>query len=234
MLSQISVSNEISKRLGDEGLSQVCSNLWAMDCQTCGHSLGDKVPSLCVDYITATGDGAVATLHHQTCRPSAWANEPQIGPGALTTYLTRCCLLPDELCGGTSDEAKRLGSARPTFILNTSAEMIAIERVGTGQWQLLTYTHRYLGMRHLGPEYVIGRAITAGFATLQPNAVTAHLADQAWPAPIEPWLAECIKRYQGITLCITSALGPGSLKTEFDMRKLIVDGQLELGWLALR
>jgi hypothetical protein len=54
VLSKVSVSNEIYKRLGDEGLSQACSNLWAMNCQTCGHSVGGKAPALCVDYISLT------------------------------------------------------------------------------------------------------------------------------------------------------------------------------------
>jgi hypothetical protein len=232
MLSEVSVHNEISRRLGDEGLSRVCSNLWAVDCQTCGRPLGGKAPALCVDDLSDTA--AIATLHHQACRPSSWGSEPSVGQETQMTYLTHCILLPDEYFGGTSDSAGRLGCARPTFVLNTWAEGVAIERDGTDRWQIVTYTYRHLGMRPLGAEHVIGRAITAGFATLQPGAVMAHLADHAWSAPAEPWMAECIERYQGVTLCITSALGPGTLNTEYDLLVLLADGGIELGWLALR
>jgi hypothetical protein len=234
MLNQVSVCKEISDRLGDKGLSQVCRNLWAVDCMTCGQALGDKVPSLCVDYLSGSDAAAIATLHHQACRPSGWASKPQVGPGAQMTYVTRCVLIPDEYCHGTSDEVQRLGCARPTFIVNTGAEVVSIKESSPGQWQLITDTHRYLGMRQLGPEYTIGRAITAGYATLEPGTVTAHLAGHAWQAPATPWVSECIERYRGITLCITSALGPGSIKAELDVLELIVNGQPEFGWLALR
>jgi hypothetical protein len=54
VLSKVSASNQMSKRLGNEGLSKACRNLSAIACQTCSHALGRKAPALCAEYISVT------------------------------------------------------------------------------------------------------------------------------------------------------------------------------------
>jgi hypothetical protein len=234
MLDTVSVNKEITDRLGEETLDEVCAHLWAIDCQTCGHPFRNEIPSLCIDDAGLDGYAATATLHHQTCRASTWSDHRLSANGPHTTYLTQCVLVPDEWFGGSSGTAERLGSSRPTIIVNQWAEMVGLERSDEGRWRLLTNIHHYLGMRPLGQGYVIGRPITAGYVTLQPTTVTAHLATHAWSAPTEPWFADRVRQYLGITLWITHALGPGRLKTALELLAAIADGHLELGWLAVR
>ncbi|GGU08503.1 hypothetical protein [Actinomadura citrea] len=58
-------------RLGPRVLADLEANLWPVDCQMCGRSLGRwGRPALEV----REEDGfATASLHHQRCRPPAWA-----------------------------------------------------------------------------------------------------------------------------------------------------------------
>src|ERR1022692_5141058 len=66
---EVQITEEIRDHLGEDGLREVCSCLWAVDCQTCGRFLGDDRPSLVVNDMVLY---ATAALHHQACRTPDW------------------------------------------------------------------------------------------------------------------------------------------------------------------
>jgi hypothetical protein len=230
MLGDVSIDPEVAIKLGKNGLADVLTYLWAVDCQTCGQSLDGRAPSVCVDDVEGAGQAAVASLHHQACQRSRWGDMPELRFGEFLTFLTQCLLLPDEYLGGSTDMAAQLGLPRPMMIVNPSLEMIAFERSAAGGWSLMTNLHRHLGMRPPG-KAALDRPITAGSVTIDRDTVDVRLGDSVWSAPGGSDAIESIGVYGGITLLITSALGPGShelLDTAF-----FAGGRYERAWLRL-
>lgn len=68
-------------KLGEDGLAEVRSRLYAVDCQTCGRPLGTDVPALVVND---ADEWAQADLHHRGCRAAEWNDGTVIGfPGGI-------------------------------------------------------------------------------------------------------------------------------------------------------
>lgn len=94
MLAEMLCDQKTREKLGEDGLTATAACLWAVDCQTCGRSLGIDAPALCVDEIA---EYAMASLHHPGCREPGWNEGPVIAiPGGNNLSLTtRSLLLPE-------------------------------------------------------------------------------------------------------------------------------------------
>jgi hypothetical protein len=232
VLDDISIDDDVVLRLGREGLLDVLTFLWAVDCQTCGRSLDGQAPALCVDELGDPGvQAAVASVHHQACRASTWSPRPMPVEGGFVSYRTQCLRLPDEYLGGSGEAEARLGSPRPMLMVNESLEIIPLIRTESGTWEHMTNTHRYLGLRPLA-EAKLDRPITAGWVTVSADTVTAQLGDRKWSAPGGALLVDAVRSYGGITLLFSAMLGPGS-PDEFDPAVFFPAGRYEMGWLRL-
>ena len=64
--------------------------MWAVDYPTCNRPLRGDVPALTVDDAIVF---AIATLHQQRCRPSAWKDEGSINVANLPTVSYTCLSL---------------------------------------------------------------------------------------------------------------------------------------------
>jgi hypothetical protein len=84
-LSALLVAEVTRQRLGDDGLLDLAACPWPVDSQSCGRFLGDDPPVLFVDDLAGQ---AIASLHHQRCRPPAWNDSMTViaGSGQYTTF----------------------------------------------------------------------------------------------------------------------------------------------------
>ena len=232
-VSALEVSSDIRTRLGDDCLQEVCDDLWARDCQTCGRPLGLATPALCLgDLGGYEGVAAYVSLHHATCRSSRWSPRPEVADAAIS-FITQCFLMPDEWFGVAPKEADRFDMPRPTFVINPSLETTAVNRDGTGAWHVSRNLHRHLGVRGPDDGYMHGRAIAAGYVTLSNPGLVAHLGDNSWSTDITPSFLDSVRAYGGVTLMLTSAFG-GGLRDDTDVLRILASPGLEMGWLGLR
>lgn len=81
------------ERLGPRVLAELEANLWPVDCQTCGRSLGRwGSPAL---EVRGEDGFATASLHHQRCRPPAWVEGGLQATGRQhLTWRAGCFRLP--------------------------------------------------------------------------------------------------------------------------------------------
>jgi hypothetical protein len=73
-------------KLGDDGLTEVQSCLYPVDCQTCGRPLGADTPALVINEMDSW---ALAELHHRGCRAAEWNAGPVITAPAGNTISWR-------------------------------------------------------------------------------------------------------------------------------------------------
>jgi hypothetical protein len=232
-LEAISVHPNIRSRLGDACLEELCEDLWALDCQTCGLPFGGATPALNIcDLPGYTDTAAYVSLHHQGCRSSQWSAQIP-ADNAVTSFLTQCVFLPDEWFGGSPDVHAGHEFARPTLLVNPSVETAGIECDDAGHWHVFRDGHHHLGMRRPLQGYVPGRAVAGGYATLSRHDLVAHLGSSQWPTDVTADFASEMSAYGGVTLMLTPAFG-GLITDQADVVKIIVSPGTVAGWLALR
>jgi hypothetical protein len=122
------VSELTQRRLGDDGLAELAACLRAVDCQSCGRLPGADLPSVCVDDL---GGAAVASLHHQRCRPPGWNESMTVvaGSGLYSTFVARMILVPV-----TSDSGAK--HVWPLMVVNPGLECVHLQRGAGGRWQV--------------------------------------------------------------------------------------------------
>ena len=68
-MAEVLVDATTQKKLGKDGLAEVCRSLWAVDCQHCGDPLGTEPPVL---WIEDFGEYIEASLYHARCKSPEW------------------------------------------------------------------------------------------------------------------------------------------------------------------
>jgi hypothetical protein len=219
------VHPDVRTRLGDDCLQELCAELWARDCQTCGLPFDGEIPSLCVaDLDGWAGNGAYVTLHHQHCRASAWTPKVEAAAAAIS-YLIQPLMLPDAFFGGGD-------LLRPAVLLNTALETAGIDR-GDGGWQVTRHRNRPYGLRLITDGYVVDRPLTAGSVTLDGTEAVVRLGSRSWQIGLTPSLEDGIRTLGGITLLMTSAYG-GGIRDDAEVLAIVFWPWTEAGWLPLR
>jgi hypothetical protein len=122
VIANLTVDRAVRSKLGDGVVRDLLTELWPLDCQTCGRPPGDADgPTLVVD---ASGDRAWASVHHAVCRSSGWRSVTTIEASPHVTWRAGAFLDPE------------VGAA--TVLVNPSCEAIPLTRdrgLFRGHWR---------------------------------------------------------------------------------------------------
>jgi len=235
---KVRLSQRTKQEFGQAGINEMCRHLYAVDCQTCGGSLGIQAPAVTVDDY---GTHVQAQLHHEGCRQPRWIERRVIVddlslPSALT-YQALPLMLRYEVFPGLVPDL-------PVLLLNSGLEAVTLER-GTEGWRVST-VERYVGYGlHAAASGKSVPTVAGGLAVLRDagrglepvlNACLDPLHE--WDVPVQHYLANAIIRQRGLVLLVTSAVNPGVV-TAADVERprllaLLDSGQCAFGWLPLR
>lgn len=125
-VSRAKISVTTQQKLGQSGINMLLRNLWAVDCQTCGETLGGGRPSL---VVTEWPGWHEASLHHQDCRTAEWNDTHLILDFVDTSSYVSWALTLSH-------------AATPIVVINPSMERVAFTSSGDG-WKLLYEGHDY-------------------------------------------------------------------------------------------
>jgi hypothetical protein len=211
-LTEMLLSEETRRRLGDEGLAELAACLWSVDCQTCGTLLGDDPPALVVDdtYVTAT-----ASLHHQGCRSPEWNDSAVIrrAAGDYVSYVVRMMLIPVA-------EGRREAEPWPLMVVNPGLESVALARDKDGRWHV---EHGAgfdgAGLVRPGRELRAGVSVGGAVARIMDSSVAVSFQVPpftVYEAPAEETITGCARERGGV---------PGHLAAE-DLYAVMGSGQI--------
>lgn len=237
-VSKVRINQRTKQELGQAGINEMCRHLYAVDCQTCGRSLGVRPPAVTVDDY---GINAHAQLHHESCRKPRWTERTAVvddlsKPATLTyrphAVLPRYEVFPD------------MGLDVPILLLNPGLEAATLRR-GEEGWRVCT-VERYVsyGLQVASIEQrvdtVAGAYVAVGGADDVSDPVLSVYIDpmRQWTTSTQHFIAHAAIRQRGLVLLVTSALDPAKLITgTFDVPELfalIDSGQCAAGWFPLR
>lgn len=195
-------------KLGEDGLTEVRAQLYAVDCQTCGRPLGTGAPALVVN---AMDDWAMAGLHHRGCRSAEWNDGAAIesSAGATITWSAESALFPVPTASGERASCAML-------IVNPSLEVLFLYS-GTAGWR--PGYHAAFSSAGLapssGPALVLRDRIARGVNARIRDAEIAVVLEQ--PAPVSEYSAAAAPetvaaaRAHGFLFVVTHALDPSGL-----------------------
>jgi hypothetical protein len=235
-VSKVLLSPDIERELGQDGVAEVAASLWAVDCQTCGRSLGTRPPSLCVDDLRMF---AMATLHHERCRAPAWNQGSITGQGgAYVSHRTRLVMLPLSDLTGTEGSLNSI----PVMLVNPSMENVILTQ-DDGKWHPQMHAvFGAMGMVPPGPGLRLYKPINGATARLTATAVTITMQQ---PAPSDTYtcgltandasFAREIADQRGILLAATYDVDPdaGDVDLTRQFQSALRDGRLLCGWVPL-
>jgi hypothetical protein len=223
-------------KLGEDGLAEVRSWLYAVDCQTCGHPLGTDTPVLVVNEIDKC---ALAELHHRGCRAAEWNDRTiiTVPAGNTVTWRAESVLFP-----------LRSESGEPTdcvmLIVNPSLEAVWLYPSPDGDWR--PGYHAVFNDAGMAPSpagtLVLRGRIASGITARTGNAEIAAVFKQ--PAPENEYAAAAAPntvaaaRAHGFLLVVTHMLDPSDLGSEgsragiLQILAAIENGQAVIGWAA--
>lgn len=227
-------------KFGQEGLQEVCEQLWPARCQTCGHSLaggkpgGNKLdggkPALCVDDTTAL---TYASLHHPQCRPPGWNDESaaRTTRGEFVTWRAQAALLP--LARGDQPEP------RPMLLVNPSLELVFVAQDQQRSWRVRPHARfAELGLVPVG-QVSLQQPIRQAVARATGDSLTIAV-EGAWPETYEAGvdsqahrIVERAQELDGAFLGITHVMDPSDLD-EHNLVRLIQSQRLLAGWAVLQ
>lgn len=226
MLPNGALTDELTRsRLGDEGLSEVLSNLWIGDCQTCGGSLGGNRPALLVDDL---GFYTRASLHHSACRSPAWNDSMviTISSSPLVTWRSVVLVLPFQVGGK--------GMRVSALFVNPGLEEVRLIR-DDGMWH-----------PRLGEAFISGglAAPAAGIPVRSPlPTLSGRVTQTSFSAAIdglmetyetsaEPGIRAHAYELAGFLLVVTHTVNPAQLDPDGLEVAMTSPGTL-LGWAEL-
>ena len=235
-VGEMIISPDIDDRLGKDGVSEVAASLWPVDCQTCGQSLGSRLPSLCVDDLVAF---VMATLHHERCRASEWNYERAVRTSAadVVTHRTRLVMPPLSDLGVAGSGL----SVIPVMLVNPSMESVILVLDDGGTWHpQLHAVWAAMGMVPPGPGLRPYKPIAGAAARLTGAAVTITLRRPAPADAYECGLTEAdglfpseIVSQGGVMLAVTYVADPHSDDLARQFRDALRGGRVLFGWVPL-
>jgi hypothetical protein len=194
-------------KLGEDGLTEVRAQLYAVDCQTCGRPLGTDAPALVVN---AVDDWAMAGLHHRGCRSAEWNDGViEFSAGATITWSAESILFPVPTASG--------GRARcAMLIVNPSLEVLYLYPGAAGWRPGYHAAFNGAGLApSSGPALVLRDRIAPGVTARIRDAEIAAVFRQ--PAPEGEYSAAAAPetvaaaRAHGFLFVVTHALDPSGL-----------------------
>jgi hypothetical protein len=223
-VTQVMITEDIRQKLGEEGLRDLTTRLWAMDCQTCGRFLGDDPPTLCVDDLMVF---ATASLHHQGCRVAEWNDCGAIRRthGEYVSFFTRMVLLP--LPDGENEELW------PMILINPGLECVTLKPGPGGEWRVQSDPEFIkAGLVPPGPALKLGVPVEGLIARITDSSVAVTLQIppfSTYEAPADKETLDCARTRGGVLTGVTHALNPGDFSKE-ELHKAISSGQILAGW----
>ncbi|MFF5264594.1 hypothetical protein ACFY4C_37200 [Actinomadura viridis] len=224
-VSRINVSSDILQKLGEDGVREVCSCLWAVDCQTCGRFLGDKPPSLAVDETMVF---ATASLHHQACRAPGWNDSGRIIqiPEENLSWLSVMVSFPVITPAGEQE-------FWPMLLVNPGLEQVPLVPDGAGGWKVLRTALRDLQPSGMGLEVTAPLSNAVATLTADSLAVSFDLGGRSYSAPAsEDYFQESVRALGGVLIGFSHALHPDHLNTQI-MNQAILSGWIGVGRVML-
>jgi ATP-dependent Clp protease ATP-binding subunit ClpA len=227
--NRLIVANSVRAVLGGKLIDDVTNAFVPLDCQTCGEELLSDDVTLAVDDLTI---GALASLHHQDCRPSEWRHRMPAEAASLGLNLS---WRANALVWHAADA--------PMVLVNPSCEAATLlEDPVPGQWRIATL-NRYIaaGFVQGGRPFSPPRPLPGLDALLDPaRGVTVtssieDLADVAWHTGMpDTVFGEAYSRDQ-LVVGVTTALDPFTESvTETRLNELIDRGEIMYASASMR
>ncbi|MEU3528582.1 tetratricopeptide repeat protein [Streptomyces sp. NPDC038707] len=226
-LRYLATSLDTLDKLGHEGTRLLMQILWAGDCLDCGHPLKEGVPALYVDDHYTRADARL--FHFGLCRFPRW-NE-----SALTTFAKDAGISWKSFSAGVPVG----GQVVPALIVNPSLEVA----------QLLLDDQVWTATGMYGPQSTLGSALhlqplwaglppkrsdSLAWAFVGDDEVAVAVLHQIWSAPASGELVALVKRYGGLLLIVTSALGPEGSATIEGLTNVLESWDSMTRWVPLR
>jgi|HubBroStandDraft_1064217.scaffolds.fasta_scaffold01763_10 hypothetical protein len=226
-LTEVLLSEETQRRLGEDGLEELAACLWPVDCQTCGALLGDDPPALCVDDSIVT---ATASLHHEGCRGPEWNDSAVIvrAAGDFVSHVTRMMLIPVAT-------GRREAEPWPLMVVNPGLEYVSLAPAGDGRWHV-EHGAGFAGAGLVRPGWGLRAGVPVGGAVARIMESSVAVSFQVPPftvyeAPAEEEITGCARERGGVLIGVTHALHPGQLAAE-DLYAVMGSGQMLAGWVG--
>jgi hypothetical protein len=227
-LSALLVSEVTRQRLGDDGLFDLAACLWPVDCQSCGRFLGDDPPVLFIDDLAVQ---AIASLHHQRCRPPAWNDSMTViaGSGQYTTFVARMLLVPV-----INDH--RFERAYPLMVVNPGLECVHLQRAQNGSWQL-GHSQALAGAGLVQPGSELRLGVPADGLVTCLTELTVTVVVQIPPftvyeAPADERILDRARALGGVLTVVTHRLNPGDFTLD-ELGEALADPRTLAGWAGL-
>ena len=254
-VAQAVVDDEITRRLTPDGVNQVLSSLWAVDCQMCGRSLGTKPPALVV-YDMGTHHSAL--LAHPRCRRSEWSNTGgiQLGSGANLSWHSRALSMPIYSAAAANlSAAVRISSARgtfgtpgqipdpermiPTILVNPGLELVTLIRDdAAGTWSVnIDAEFGHVGLRSPGTGLLVDSPVAGAVARLGTSDLAITLTvppTLTYTAVLDDRdgeLRELAAAGDGVMLAMTHAVDPDKVNSPADLRPVLAGDRTIFGWV---
>lgn len=224
-VTELYVADEISSRLSVEACQEVAFHLHKRDCQTCGSPLGDPAPALTVDDF---GPFISATLHHHSCRPSAWYDPPSLPGSAHMSWTSRLFTLPSGNDGRPS---------RAMFIVCPHLEGVRLDQDGGDGWSVNTERHwRARGFRPMGDELIVDKWVAdqpPPRARLTGSTLHINTGLEQWTSSADLETIKACRTLGGLLLGISTACEPTSTAGPAEILRYGAAGHIFCGWVPL-
>lgn len=214
------------RELGDDGLTDLATHLWAKDCQTCGWQLGTDPPSLLVQDLMLF---LSASLHHQRCRAPAWTDSIVFASAPLLSYDVMAFEAPFQ---GSGENPKVF--RRPFFFVNPHLEQVSLSRTAAG-WRVNTVEHwQRVGLHLPGPDFVVDRPVPDISANIADGELSITIDDTSehWSLTVNDGFQQAIRKLGGVTLAVSTAAVPSQMNPD-QFPHLMRAGQVAMGWISL-
>ncbi|MFG2135321.1 hypothetical protein [Streptomyces sp. NPDC048650] len=230
-LREIATNRQIRERLGAEGLEQVCSSLWPVDCRGCGKALGETTPSLVIADFMLYG---FAVLHHLQCRIPKWENNPGINKSETVSWESRAF---NGLLSASDDEG-----GMPCFLVNPDLEGTYLKPSDNGDWRADPLApFRMNGFRYAGADFVVDQPVQGGhrslydpYCSINGNDIAVHVSPgQSWDCGMAPDVESNVRSSGGILVIVCSHLRPNQALSHGDLINAMQNREAVLGWLPL-
>ena len=223
------VDARIHEKLGEDGVRLTLASLWAVDCQTCNRPLRGDVPALFVDDAITF---AIATLHHQRCRTSAWKDEGSINVVSSPTVSYTCISLVLQATAGREED-------RAALVVNPRLEMLFLTPTTPGQWQVdLGAEFAAAGLRNPAESPIDFRApLPSASAQLRGGQIVVSLTGPPpaqYAAGANTPFQQALNAHRGLMLFVTQALNPPELSSMAQLAPVLTGDRSIGGWVALR
>ncbi|WP_306316845.1 MULTISPECIES: hypothetical protein [unclassified Streptomyces] len=201
MRNELRVADDIRAALGAATVRKLHDQLVPVDCLTCGEEIIDTdALNLAIDDVNA---GLFATLHHEECRPSAWAHHTPEQAQHLKVNLTwRARVLEWE-------------EVTPVLIVNPSCEAAVLFRSDPPirAWTIGTL-NRCAGAGFVPAHGLSQRRTVEGLrARLEPTRLTVlaesgPLEGTSWHAEISDAGLSRVRAAGSVVVAVTTGLDP--------------------------